>query len=254
MIRIVIIGSGNVAQHLISAFTKSKDIEVVQVFSRKNDVDSFLFPSNKVISDISLLKDADLYLLSVSDNAIAEVSAQISFTNKLVAHTSGTTSIEILSENNRKGVFYPLQTFTKGKEVDFKEIPICLEAQNEEDYLLLEKVAQSISKKAVKISSEQRKAIHVSAVFVCNFVNHLYQIGNEICLQNNIPFEILIPLIEETAAKIKSLSPMEAQTGPAKRNDTITINSHLNFLSNETNKEIYKLLTKSIIDTYVKEL
>lgn len=254
MIRIVIIGSGNVAQHLISAFNKSKDVEVIQVFSRKNDLDPFLFPSKKVISDITLLKDADLYIISVTDGAIAEVSENIFFNNRLVVHTSGTTSMEILNDKNRKGVFYPLQTFTKGKEVDFNEIPICLETQNDEDYILLEKVAQSISKKAIKISSEQRKAIHVSAVFVCNFVNHLYQIGNEICTENNIPFEILYPLIEETASKIKNLSPVEAQTGPAKRNDTITINSHLNFLSNETYKEIYKLLTKSIIDTHVKEL
>lgn len=254
MIRIVIIGSGNVAQHLISAFNKSKDVEVIQVFSRKNDLDPFLFPSEKVISDITLLKDSDLYIISVTDGAIAEVSENICFNNRLVVHTSGTTSMEILNDKNRKGVFYPLQTFTKGKEVDFNEIPICLETQNDEDYILLEKVAQSISKKAIKISSEQRKAIHVSAVFVCNFVNHLYQIGNEICTKNNIPFEILYPLIEETASKIKNLSPVEAQTGPAKRNDTITINSHLNFLSNETYKEIYKLLTKSIIDTHVKEL
>lgn len=254
MIRIVIIGSGNVAQHLISAFKKSQDIEIVQVFSRKKNLDDKLIPPERVTNDIYTIKEADLYIISVTDNAITEVSGNLSLRDKLVVHTSGTTSMDILNDKNRKGVFYPLQTFTKGKEVDFKEIPICLEAQNEEDYILLQKVAKSISEKAIKISSEQRKAIHVSAVFVCNFVNHLYQIGNEICLQNNIPFEILHPLIEETADKIKSLSPIEAQTGPAKRNDTETINAHLNFLSNETQKEIYKLLTKSIIDTHVKKL
>lgn len=254
MIRIVIIGSGNVAQHLLSAFKKSTDLEVIQVFSRKKDLDATLISPEKVTDDISTIKDADLYIISVSDNAITEVSENLPFSNKLVIHTSGTTSIDVLNNKNRKGVFYPLQTFTKGKEVNFKEIPICLEAQNEEDYKLLQKVANSISEKAIKITSEQRKAIHVSAVFVCNFVNHLYQIGNEICLQNNIPFEILQPLIEETANKIKSLSPIDAQTGPAKRNDTETINAHLNFLSNETQKEIYKLLTKSIIDTHVKKL
>ncbi len=254
MIRIVIIGSGNVAQHLISAFKKSTDIEVIQVYSRSNNLDNSIISSEKVTNDITAIKEADLYIISVTDNSIAEVSGNLPFNNKLVVHTSGTTSMDILNNKNRKGVFYPLQTFTKGKEVDFKEIPICLEAQNEEDYTFLQKVAQTISEKAIKITSEQRKAIHVSAVFVCNFVNHLYQIGNEICMQNNIPFEILHPLIEETANKIKTLSPIEAQTGPAKRNDTETINTHLNFLSNETNKEIYKLLTKSIIDTHVKKL
>lgn len=227
---------------------------MIQVFSRKKDLEATLISPEKVTNDISTIQEADLYIISVTDSSISEVSENLPFNNKLVVHTSGTTSMDILDNKNRKGVFYPLQTFTKGKEVDFKEIPICLEAQDHEDYILLEKVAKSISKKAIKISSEQRKAIHVSAVFVCNFVNHLYQIGNEICLQNNIPFEILHPLIEETADKIKSLSPIEAQTGPAKRNDTETINTHLNFLSNESQKEIYKLLTKSIIDTHVKKL
>jgi len=112
----------------------------------------------------------------------------------------------------------------------------------------LEKIGKSISEKIFKINSEQRKALHVAAVFSCNFVNHFYAIGNKICDENEIPFEILHPLIIETANKIKTLSPAEAQTGPAKRNDTQTINAHLNFLQDETQKEIYKILTKSIID------
>ncbi len=166
----------------------------------------------------------------------------------MVVHTSGSVALSELSSKNRKGVFYPLQTFSKNKAVNFKEIPICLEAENETDYQTLELIGKSISDKIFNINSEQRKALHVAAVFVCNFSNHLYQIGNEICDQNNIPFEVLHPLIMETAAKIKTLSPSEAQTGPAKRNDTQTINTHLNFLRNETQKEIYKILTKSIID------
>jgi predicted short-subunit dehydrogenase-like oxidoreductase (DUF2520 family) len=159
MIRIVIIGSGNVAQHLISAFKKSTDIEVIQVYSRSNNLDNSIISSEKVTNDITAIKKADLYIISVTDNSIAEVSGNLPFENKLVVHTSGTTSMDILNNKNRKGVFYPLQTFTKGKEVDFKEIPICLETQNEEDYTLLQKVAQTISEKAIKITSEQRKAI-----------------------------------------------------------------------------------------------
>ena len=144
--------------------------------------------------------------------------------------------------------FYPLQTFSKNKEINFREVPICLEAEKETDFQLLNIVAQSVSEKVFCIDSNQRKSLHVAAVFVCNFVNHLYQIGNEICEENKVPFEILHPLILETANKITALSPKEAQTGPAKRNDTKTINAHLNLLTNETQKEIYKLLTKSIID------
>ena len=153
-----------------------------------------------------------------------------------------------LENKNRKGVFYPLQTFSKNAVVNFEAIPICLESENNDDYKLLETVAKSISDKVFNINSNQRKALHVSAVFVNNFVNHLYKIGNDICIENNIPFEILQPLITETANKITSLSPNEAQTGPAKRNDTQTINTHLQFLSDENQKEIYKILTKSIID------
>jgi predicted short-subunit dehydrogenase-like oxidoreductase (DUF2520 family) len=248
MISVVIIGSGNVAQHLIKAFEKSNKINVAQAFSRNKENLSELLDSTKITNVYSEIIHADLYIISVSDNAISEVSKNLPFHNKLVVHTSGSVAMTDLNDKNRKGVFYPLQTFSKSKEVDFREIPFCLETQNEADYQLLETVAESISDKIFNISSEQRKALHVAAVFVNNFVNHLYQIGNEICNENNIPFEILQPLISETSDKIKTLSPKEAQTGPAKRNDTQTINSHLNFLSDSTQKEIYKILTKSIID------
>ena len=118
--------------------------------------------------------------------------------------------------------------------------------ETDSDYKILEKVAKSISNNVHAISGEQRKALHVAAVFFCNFTNHLYQIGNEICLKNAIPFEILQPLIKETAEKIQSLSPSEAQTGPAIRKDYETIEKHIDFLTNENQKEIYKILTKSI--------
>jgi predicted short-subunit dehydrogenase-like oxidoreductase (DUF2520 family) len=248
MIRVVIIGSGNVAQHLIKAFAKSSIIEIVQAFSRNKENLTNLIDSSKITTDLNALIDADLYIISVSDNAIAEVSHQLKVENKLVVHTSGSIDMIDLDNKNPKGVFYPLQTFSKNAAVNFDVIPICLEAENIEDYKLLETVAKSISDKVFNINSNQRKALHVSAVFVNNFVNHLYKIGNDICKENNIPFEILQPLIQETANKITSLSPNEAQTGPAKRNDSQTINSHLQFLTDENQKEIYKILTKSIID------
>jgi predicted short-subunit dehydrogenase-like oxidoreductase (DUF2520 family) len=248
MVSIVIIGSGNVAQHLISAFLQSDEIELIQVFSRQKESVSHLISSDKIVSDFAKIKQADLYLIAVSDNAIVDVSAKLPFENRLVAHTSGSMPMEILDSKNRRGVFYPLQTFTKNKTVDFKEIPICLEADDEKDFKTIETVAKTISLVVQSISSEQRKALHVAAVFVCNFVNHLYKIGNEICEENQLSFELLKPLIIETAQKIIHLSPENAQTGPAKRNDSETINTHLNFLSDENQKEIYKLLTKSIID------
>lgn len=243
MIKVILLGSGNVATHLFQAFSKASEVEVVQVFSRTLSKD---FPEAIQTSDFTKISDADMYIICVSDNAITSVSNQLKFENKLVVHTSGSTDFNLLDKKNRRGVFYPLQTFSKNKSVSFTEIPICLESEHVSDYLLLEKVAQSISNSVHKIDGNQRKALHVSAVFVCNFTNHLYQIGNEICNQNNIPFPILQPLIEETASKIKTLSPKEAQTGPALRKDSKTIAKHIDFLSDENQVEIYKLLTKSI--------
>lgn len=248
MISVVVIGSGNVAQHLILAFQKVKAIELVQVLARNPKQLNHLLNSQYIDSDFNKLKEADLYIIAVSDNAITSISGQIPFKDKLVVHTSGSIELNALDGKNRKGVFYPLQTFSKSKSVDFSQIPIALEAENTKDYALLENVANSISTQVYQINSEQRKALHVSAVFVCNFTNHLYKIGNDICNENNLPFDLLKPLILETADKISTLSPDEAQTGPAKREDTVTINAHLDFLKNTTQKDIYKLLTQSIID------
>ena len=246
MIKVVLIGSGNLAHHLIEAFAKSKKVDVIQVFARQKESVTPLFDSNKITSNYNELTEADLYIIAVSDDAIAAVSSQLPFKNRLVVHTSGTVALDSLDSKNRKGIFYPLQTFTKNKAVDFSQIPICLETENEIDFDLLKNVGESISNKVFKINSDQRKALHVSAVFVNNFVNHLCQIGNEICIENNLPFEILKPLILETANKVMALAPESAQTGPAKRNDTQTIEAHLDFLSNENQLTIYKILTQSI--------
>ncbi|PWB22233.1 Rossmann-like and DUF2520 domain-containing protein [Flavobacterium sp. HTF] len=246
MIRITLIGSGNVAQHLIKAFTKSELIEIAQVFSRNKETLTHLLDSDKIVTDFSEVIPADLCIIAVSDNAISEVSKQLPFQNQLVVHTSGTATLDVLASENRKGVFYPLQTFSKNKEVDFSQIPFCLEAENPGDFTVLQTVAKSISDAVFAISSEQRKALHVSAVFVNNFTNHLYQLGQQICEEHQVPFEILKPLIQETSEKIKTLNPDEAQTGPAKRNDTGTIEAHLKYLTNENQKNIYKILTQSI--------
>ncbi|MEO8239958.1 MAG: Rossmann-like and DUF2520 domain-containing protein [Flavobacterium sp.] len=246
MIRITLIGSGNVAQHLIKAFTKSDLVEITQVFSRKKESLIHLIDSDKIVTDFSDLNEADLYVIAITDDVISKVSEQLPFQNQLVVHTSGTSSIDILNSKNRRGVFYPLQTFSKNKAIDFSIIPICLEAENQSDYAILEIIAKSISKAVFPISSEQRKALHVSAVFVNNFTNYLYQIGQEICEEHQVPFEILKPLIQETSEKINTLNPIDAQTGPAKRNDTNTIEAHLAYLTNENQKNIYKILTQSI--------
>ena len=248
MIRVSIIGSGNVAQHLIQAFSKTPTIELVQLFVRKKESVFHLITADKIHTNFDDLITADLFIIAITDEAITNVSKEIPFSNQLVVHTSGSIPMDAINPKNRQGVFYPLQTFSKSKEVDFKTIPICLEAQNENDLNMLETVAKSISNAVYEINSDKRKALHVAAVFVSNFVNYLYEVGNNICIENELPFDILKPLIQETAHKILALSPLKAQTGPAKRKDTETINAHLNFLTNDNQKEIYKLLTKSIID------
>ncbi len=245
MIKVSIIGSGNVAGHLVQAFAQSDSVQLAQLFSRKKDLGFLLPDSIHLIHDLSDFEEADLYIIAVSDDAIAEISASLPFKNRLVAHTSGTMPLEIIHDNNRKAVFYPLQTFSKNKAVDFRGIPICIEAQFAADYQLLERTARAISEKPYAINSEQRKALHVAAVFANNFTNHLYQIADEICRDHQVPFEILKPLIAETAAKVMLLSPSEAQTGPAKRNDRKTIDAHEAFLS-DYKKEIYHILTQSI--------
>ena len=227
MISVLLVGNGNVAFHLKNSFLKADNITVIQINSR----------------NLKEIPQADIAIIAVSDDAITKVSSKLN--TNLVVHTSGACAITELKNEKRKGVFYMLQSFSKEKEVDFSKVPFCLEANTKEDYNILEQLAKSIGKKLYHINSKQRKALHVSAVFVNNFTNHLYKIGNDICNENNVPFEILQPLIQETASKIETLSPKKAQTGPAIRNDKKTIKNHLDLLTKKQQK-IYKILTKSI--------
>ena len=227
MISILILGDGNVASHLYKAFSKVNTIVVTKKNSR----------------NLTNIPNADITSLAVSDDAIAEVSSNIA--NSLVVHTSGSVAMTSLKNKGRKGVFYMLQTFSKDKNVDFSEVPFCLEAENEKDYALLATLAQLVGEKVYPVSSEQRKALHVAAVFVNNFTNHMYKTGSDICSEYKVPFAILEPLIKETAAKIEFLSPAAAQTGPAIRKDQKTINKHLALL-NKQQQEIYTTVTKSI--------
>src|SRR6476620_4289679 len=139
MVKISIIGSGNVAQHLITAFLKSDETDVVQVFARNPQDISHILPFNKIVSDFNLLKTADIYVISVSDSVVEKVSEQLPFKNRLVVHTSGSLSFNAIAAKNRRGVFYPLQTFSKSKPLDFSPIPVCIESENATDYQILEK-------------------------------------------------------------------------------------------------------------------
>ena len=250
MISVVIIGSGNVAKHLIHAFSKIDNINLKQVYARKLGDEALMKSNIPITNDLSLLVDADITIIAVSDDAVAAISCNIK--NSLVVHTSGSVEMNALKNPKNKGVFYLLQSFSKEKEVNFSNIPICLEAENESDLKKLEKLASLLQGNIYHLTSQQRKKIHVAAVFVNNFTNHMYTVAHDICEEHNVPFNILQPLIEETSQKIKNLTPSEAQTGPAKRKDAETIKNHLNLLS-KSQQELYLKITQSI-QNHGKEL
>lgn len=244
MIRVVLLGGGNVASHLANAFYDSPSIQLEQIYNRtlsKIEDKHHLAP---ITDSFENIVPADIYVIATSDIAIESISKKIKKRNGLVVHTSGTTELKSLT-NTRTGVFYPLQSFSKDAIIDFLKTPFCLEVKNTEDYKLLESLAKALTNKVYPMTSDQRKKLHVAAVFVNNFVNHMYTIGEDICKENNIPFEVLLPLISETSQKLQQLSPRQAQTGPAKRKDFKTMLVHEKEL-NSNQKEIYKLLSEAI--------
>lgn len=253
MKHIVLFGTGNVATHLFEAFKNSEDFKIIQVYNHAAKSLKAFMDQVAITTNLDEIAPADIYILALKDDVLAELSEKVKNTDALVLHTSGAVSIEVLNKFKNHGVFYPLQTFSKNKELDFSNIPICIEASTKANTNSLKKLALEISGKIFEISSQQRKSLHVAAVFVSNFVNFLYTEGEKICQDNKIPFEILHPLILETASKVTKISPLESQTGPAKRKDQDVINSHLE-LMNEEQQKIYSLLTLSIQNLHGKEL
>ncbi|TRO66328.1 Rossmann-like and DUF2520 domain-containing protein [Christiangramia sabulilitoris] len=253
MIKVVIIGAGNVASHLYRSFSEAQGLEIIQVFNRNIDHLNFVHDSEICISDPSKLKEAHLYLIAIKDEAITALAQELNIKTGLVTHTSGSVSMDALMKFENYGVFYPIQTFSKNMPVDFSEVPLCLEANTSENLNFLKEVAAKVSNKVFEVNSEQRRALHLSAVFVNNFSNHLFTLAQEYCQQNELPFGILRPLIKETVSKIEILEPYSAQTGPAMRNDQETINAHLAMLD-EDKQKIYKILTESIQKLYGKKL
>ncbi|OBQ52840.1 DUF2520 domain-containing protein [Tamlana sp. s12] len=250
MISVVILGAGNVATHLFKAFNKTNEVSVIQWYNRTLDK---LKPYSKQVNtcdNLDDLVDADLYILTVSDDSIAELSSKLPFEDKLVVHTSGSVGVYDLDKKLKRGVLYPLQTFSKDADVDFANVPICIETIDKKSYPLLKKVAVSLGSPTKRVNSDQRRTLHLAAVYVNNFTNQLYRIAHEITESEGAEFDMLKPLILETAKKVQDMSPYMAQTGPAKRNDKKTINAHLKLLEKQEHKDIYKLLTKSIQHTH----
>ncbi len=254
MIKVVLLGTGRVSKHLFDAFTSSKDIEVKQVYGRSYKNLKPFSSSVKTTTQPHEIVAADIYIIAVSDDSISAVSQIVKNKKGLIVHTSGSTPMNALNNSMNKGVLYPLQTFSDHRKTELKEVPFCIETEFSKDYDLLEQLAFSISTKVYRIDSEQRQQLHLAAVFVNNFSNHLYYLGDTICNKANISFDILKPLILETAGKIETVTPFEAQTGPARRQDRGTIKRLEGLLSESIQKDIFTLLTKSIENTYDQKL
>ena len=222
----------------------------MQIFGRNSKELSLISDELKIPFSTETLANADLYIIAVSDGAISEVSKQIREKNCLVVHTSGSVSINELTGNYRKGVLYPLQTFSKSKKLDYSQIPFFIDAEYENDLASLEELALNISERVMSANDEKRKYIHLTAVFACNFVNHLYARAKEISDSQEIPFDYFLPLIDETTQKIHELEPKLVQTGPAVRGDEKILELHEALISDENQLKIYKTLNESIQKMY----
>ncbi len=245
----VLIGSGNVGGNRARAF-RQNGLEINQIFGRNCTALREISSELAIPYSCEELAAADLYLICVSDNAIAEVSALITNPNCLVAHTSGSLPKEILQGAYRKACFYPMQTFSRNKPLNYQEIPFFIEAENPTDEQTLFGMAGQISNRVLKADYEKRKYIHLTAVFSCNFVNHLFARAKEIADTEEIPFEYFRPLIAETFEKLKTMEPVEAQTGPAVRNDTRVLELHEQLISNPETRQIYQVMNESIKKMY----
>jgi len=247
MKNIILLGSGNVATHLGIAL-KNNNYTIVQVYSKS--IENAKALANKLdaqfTNDLSKLKSADLIIVSINDDAISSVLSQIK--NTSIVHTSGSIGLNIFKEQfSNYGVFYPLQTFSKEVDVNISEIPFCLEGNSIEFENQLIKIAKALSKNVVKMNSDQRKQLHIAAVFACNFSNHMFSIADDLLAKKNIDFKILLPLIRKTIANLESNRPKEVQTGPAKRKDTAIIQEHIATIKEKEINELYQKISTNIM-------
>lgn len=246
--RIALIGTGNLAIHLVKAFEKCPQVDCVQWIGRKATPP---FTSNKTpyFAKYQHTIQNDICLIAVSDDAIPPIAKELKDTDALVAHTAGAVTIKALETIPRKGVFYPLQSFIHNLAVDWNKIPICLEAENQDDMKILKSLARLLSKEVHEISEQQRLHLHTAAVFANNFCNHLLDTSQQIFEKTALPFSLLHPLIKETFERGLTHKAKQVQTGPAKRNDLKTQEKHLAILS-EKEAELYRSLSKSIFNTH----
>lgn len=250
--KIVFIGAGNVASHL-SVALKNKGHEIIQVFSRTQQSAEMLATklNTSFTTDFNTIKSADIYIYTISDSALTTVVKNMPHTQGIHVHTAGSVPISVFGDKFEKnGVFYPLQTFSKDKQVSFDTVPLFIEGSDADVKSKLMQLGSEISNFCYEADSVKRMKMHISAVFACNFTNYFYLVAQQLIENEGIPFEVLKPLIAETASKLKDLSPHEAQTGPARRNDQITIEKHLAEIEDTDLKKLYSEISNLISKIY----
>lgn len=246
----IFIGSGNVATHLSVALQK-KGIEIIQIYSRtpaNAEALAHKLGCAYTCDSYEILTDADIYFYALKDSAFRSFIRNFDVPNAIHVHTAGSVSIrEFDGFATKYGVFYPLQTFSKSKSVDFSTIPICVEGSSTAIQEKLFNLGKLLSDKTYNITSEQRKSLHLAAVFACNYTNYMYDIASQILEDSGLLFDIIKPLILETANKVQTLTPYDAQTGPAVRYDETIIKKQMGMLKGKSElKKLYKLLAKGI--------
>ncbi len=256
--RIVLIGAGRLATNLGQALHKAGH-EIIAVFSRtlsSAEALASLVGAKPTDNFTTLPLEAELFIIAVKDAVLENVITKVTENRKdqVFVHTAGSMPLDIFKgKTQHYGVFYPMQTFSKERLVDFTEIPIFLEASDDKTLQMMHELADSITHETYELSTENRKHLHLAAVFACNFVNHCYALSAEVLEQHSIPFKVMLPLIDETARKVHELHPHDAQTGPAVRYDENVINAQEQLLSaSPDTQEIYHKLTTNIHKTHTR--
>lgn len=247
---IQIVGGGNLGQALAEVLQNIGTYRI-SLFSKSMSANLLPLPLQPLLRPYELLgkETADLVVLAVNDDRIEEVAERIPVKEQLVVHTSGSTSLNVLKRFPHCGVIYPLQTFTAGYPVKWEHIPVFVEGADNRTSERLLQFCSGFSSNCLIADSQERMKLHISAVFVANFVNHLFTQAHQLLKENNRDFSLLLPLIRQTINKVEQMPPETAQTGPAIRNDRKTMDKHLKMLENHPQKrEIYKLISQSITE------
>lgn len=247
MTKVVIFGTGNLATHLYRAFSNASQLQVVAVWGRSTPSKSAFGSASIRTQSLSKIPKADVYFVCITDDAVSDFAKRLS-KDFFVVHTSGALALDALT-HERRGIFWPIQTFSKNRDVSFKQVPICIEAANKSDLNMLHQVAQAIAANPTEVNSKERAFLHVAAVFVNNFVNQLYHTASDLLETQNVSYQLLKPLILETAKKGVEGAPNQMQTGPAKRGDKSVMKKQESLLTTEQ-KKLYVTLSKAIYKTH----